>query len=431
MNRFAMPLLIFCAAAAAVAAPPQPSTNRPLEIATRGVKLRGTLIIPADGAATHAALVIAPDPGATRDAARPLAQAFVDRGVAAFIYDAPGTGQSEGAAAAAVADLATDVVAAAREVGWQREIRSAEVRVFASGDSASAAVEAATRAPRAIGYLILQSFAATPAWQAEASRVEAQLRQGGLGDDDVRAAADFMKRMFDVARGGEGWDALQAAAADPRNARWIPYAKLPATLEQLRSDWRTKFYYDPLPAIKKLRVPGLFVFAGDASGQAEENMKLLRASLPRADDHRIVVLPATAAAPEYWLAMTEYVTRRLEQPRAGEPFRAEVEAMNRAMEEAIVRDPASVAKFYRDDASMRGPGTLVRGRSTFETYWGSLKDVRRWKLEVLDVAGGPDVVHQRGRSLLRIGDHDSVVEFVLLWKRQPDGKLGIALDFYY
>ena len=117
--------------------------------------------------------------------------------------------------------------------------------------------------------------------------------------------------------------------------------------------------------------------------------------------------------------------------------RQEIDSLNRAMEQAFAKgDMAAVAKFYADDAKLMGPrGDDVVGRAAIDRYWLGIKGAKSWKLEVLEVGGDRATAYQVGRSTLvtsRAGaDQTSVSRFVVIWKRQPDGKFRISLDFYH
>ena len=117
-------------------------------------------------------------------------------------------------------------------------------------------------------------------------------------------------------------------------------------------------------------------------------------------------------------------------------LRAEVEAVNRQMENAFNRgDLMAVSAFYADDALLKGPrGFEVRGRAAIDTFWKSIQNPKSWKLEAFDIGGNRDEAYQYGRStLVQAGspnDRTAVTNFVVIWKRGADGKLRIALDFY-
>ena len=117
--------------------------------------------------------------------------------------------------------------------------------------------------------------------------------------------------------------------------------------------------------------------------------------------------------------------------------RSEIDSLNRAMEQAFAKgDMMAVSRFYADDAKLMGPGGQdVSGRAAIDRYWSGIKGAKSWKLEVLELAGDRNTAYQVGRSTLATtsgrGDQTSVSRFVVIWKRQPDGRLRIALDFYH
>ena len=127
---------------------------------------------------------------------------------------------------------------------------------------------------------------------------------------------------------------------------------------------------------------------------------------------------------------------RAQQAAGSSPLRAEVDSLNRAMEQAFAkRDMLAVARFYADDGVILGPrGFRTAGRKDIDAYWRGLREPRSWKLDVLDVGGSRDDAWQLGRSTLVTGrpggDQTSVVNFIVIWKRQADGSLRIAMDFY-
>src|SRR5215470_16576488 len=98
-------------------------------------------------------------------------------------------------------------------------------------------------------------------------------------------------------------------------------------------------------------------------------------------------------------------------------------------------DLTAVARFYADDARILGPrGDVTRGRKDIDAYWTQIREPRSWKLEVLEIGGSVDQPWQLGRSTLVTGtagkESTSIVSFIVLWRRQPDGKLKIYVDMY-
>lgn len=111
----------------------------------------------------------------------------------------------------------------------------------------------------------------------------------------------------------------------------------------------------------------------------------------------------------------------------GDALRQEIERMNQAMVAAWQRNDAKgVAAFYSDDARIvmgRG-GRPLSGRAAIDNYWTSM-DMRThaWKLDVPGAGGNADVAYQFGRSTLGSAERAQVVDFIGIWKRQPNGEL--------
>ncbi len=117
-------------------------------------------------------------------------------------------------------------------------------------------------------------------------------------------------------------------------------------------------------------------------------------------------------------------------------LRREIEAANQAMVAAFNRgDLFGVARYYADDARIMGPrGELVQGRANIDRYWTGIKNPKSWALEVFEVGGSRDDAWQLGRSTLVSGapgqEGTYVTDFIVLWRRQADGRLRIYIDMY-
>lgn len=116
--------------------------------------------------------------------------------------------------------------------------------------------------------------------------------------------------------------------------------------------------------------------------------------------------------------------------------RQKIRLLTQQMENAFnSNDMGNVAAFYADDAEIvYDNGYTVKGRTGLNNYWASLKDKGRgWKLTVVEVGGGGDLVFQLGRSDLKYvrgsREENSITNFVLLWKVQPDGSYRIFRDY--
>jgi ketosteroid isomerase-like protein len=115
----------------------------------------------------------------------------------------------------------------------------------------------------------------------------------------------------------------------------------------------------------------------------------------------------------------------------GKPLREEIEALNAAMVAALKKDPASVARFYTDDASILGGGSRYVGREEVDRYWRDATMFADWTLEVIEVGGDAQTPWVRGRSTLHgKSGRRMVTEYVGLLKRGADGQLRFYVDMF-
>ena len=112
-------------------------------------------------------------------------------------------------------------------------------------------------------------------------------------------------------------------------------------------------------------------------------------------------------------------------------LRAEVEALNAAMVSAFKVDPASVAKFYTDNARILGGNQVSQSRAEVAAYWAQATMFADWKLEAIEVGGGADAPWQLGRSTLT-GKSGRVMEtyFIGILERDKDKNLKFRVDIF-
>lgn len=118
-------------------------------------------------------------------------------------------------------------------------------------------------------------------------------------------------------------------------------------------------------------------------------------------------------------------------PTPGNSLKSEVDALHAEMVAAFKREPASVARFYTDDASILGGGQRSVGRAQVNKYWSEGPMPTDWALETLEVGGEAQAPWVRGRSTLSgEGGRRMVTDFVAILKRQADGRLRYYIDMY-
>jgi uncharacterized protein len=194
-----------------------------VQFTSGGTRLSGTLLIP-PGAGKHAGAVFVHGSGPTQRAYLPeLSALLVRHGVAVLVYDKRGIGQSSGeypgesASQSPIDQYARDAAAAARFLAAQPEIDPARVGLTGHSQAGWIVPLAASREPAVRSVLIFSGPAVT---------------------------ADENDLYQDLAGEGERNATLSEAEIDASVLKQGPGG------------------VDPIPAIRKLRIPALWVYGG-------------------------------------------------------------------------------------------------------------------------------------------------------------------------
>jgi uncharacterized protein len=257
---------------------------------TGAVRLSGTVLIP-ERPGPHAAVVMVHGSGpSTRDALWPWADMYARAGIAVLIHDKRGTGASTGSwSAATFEDLADDAHAAMRLLQGRPEIDARRVGLHGMSQGGWIAPLVAKRAPD-VAFIIAESAPAMTPVEHERLRVPYQLAADGFAPDLIAHAVSFMDQKFEVARTGEGWDALEGAMARGAREGWLSYVNPPPSLENLRWNWDHILSYDPVPALEALNCPVLVLYGGlDSIVPARVHRDRMQAALDRARTRDVTI----------------------------------------------------------------------------------------------------------------------------------------------
>ena len=247
------------------------------------VTIGGTLILP-EGTGRHPVVIVTPgDYGTNRNQLRLWAHNYVSHGVAAFVFDSRGAGQSTGSVGAnSFSDLANDVLACVRALKARNDVEPHGIGLFGFSNSAWTVSLAASRSPD-VAFLILQSLSGVVPWKQELFRAETQLRVDGFPESVVKQGADFMRQKFEVARTGEGWEQLQAVMQNAANQRWVPYTNPPASFERIRLNYQKAMTYDPVPSLEALKIPILAMWGDkDTYVPVPESVAIFKGAMAKA-----------------------------------------------------------------------------------------------------------------------------------------------------
>ncbi len=235
--------------------------EKAVAFANRHVLLSGSFLIPG-GKGPYPAIVLLHGAGAeARNASCFMAEFFVQRGVAALIYDKRGVGESAGDwKTSSFEDLAGDAVAAVNYLLSQPEINRSQIGLMGSSQGGWIAPMAALLSPN-ISFVIVKSAAGVTPEQEELARTERSMRDRNLSPADTQEALALYKQMIDYSFTGSGWEPLSAAQEKASQAEWGGFGIFP------RDSWWFKFIklnfrHDPIPVLQQVRCPVLVIFGG-------------------------------------------------------------------------------------------------------------------------------------------------------------------------
>jgi len=282
----------------------------------RDVDLAGRLVLPRGNGPVPIVVLVhgAENSSALVDYA--LQRIFPAEGVGAFVYDKRGTGKSGGKYTHDFDVLADDAVAAVREARRIAGRRAGRVGYQGGSQAGWILPLAATRAP--VDFIIVSFGLAVTIIDEDQQQLALEMQVKGYGPDVIAKAlelADAAEKVF-ASRFTEGFEHLDAVRAKYRNEPWYKdvhgnytYMILPYSAAELpelgkKFDFGTPFHYDPMPTLRQVTVPQLWVLGEDdfeaPSAETSRRIKALGA------EGRPIML---ALYPHAEHGMTQYETR--------------------------------------------------------------------------------------------------------------------------
>ncbi len=266
-----------------------------------GAKLAGTLTLP-QGAGPFPAVVLISGSGPNdRDETikdhKPfavIADALTRRGIAVLRYDKRGVAASTGAYPAATsADFASDAAAAVAFLRARPDIAGGRIGLIGHSEGGLIAPMVAAKDPK-ISFVVLLAGPAISGAEILKLQVRAKAEAAGAPPEEVEKRVAFEARLL-AALGGKDEAAAKAAVdqvlaetpgLDPNVAA--------ASRQIASSPWFRGFVaYDPVPALKSLKVPVLALY-GDKDFQVppSANAEPMKAALKGDKDATVTVLPS-------------------------------------------------------------------------------------------------------------------------------------------
>jgi pimeloyl-ACP methyl ester carboxylesterase len=262
--------------------------------------LAGTLVMPPGGGRVPVVVLVH---GAEPDSA--LADYYLQRmlpaqGIAAFVYDKRGTGSSGGKYTQDFSLLADDAVAAVMTARSLAGARLGRIGFQAGSQGGWVAPLAASRTP--VDFAIICFGLAVTVIDEDQEAVELQLSEKGYSRDEIADALKVARAVENVWASGfsGGYAELSRVRSQYSKSRW--YADLrgdyiwifmPKSETELRAmasdfNWHTPFRYDPMPVLRSLNTPQLWILGGeDLQAPSRETRKRLDALIAAGKDTTI------------------------------------------------------------------------------------------------------------------------------------------------
>ncbi len=213
----------------------------------------------------------------SRDANRFAARRFAELGVASIIYDKRGVGESEGTLSGVTfEDLAADAIAVAEYMSSQAPTS----KIGFSGHSQGGWIStlAASKWKKAAYAITSSGPAVAPSREAHWTVVRA-MRKNNSSELAIQEARTVIDNWHKGVRTGS-WSAFENSYALAKKQPWFNNSELMDFAEkpsaQDAHSYRAFMDYDPMPAIKSLKIPYLAILSPeDESIDAMETKEIL------------------------------------------------------------------------------------------------------------------------------------------------------------
>jgi pimeloyl-ACP methyl ester carboxylesterase len=274
-----------------------------IHFASGNITLAGTLILPA-GSARHSAVVLFHGSGPQR---RDLftARWFAAHGIAALAYDKRGVGESTGDfRAGPFMDVCDDGLAAIQYLKSRKEIDPAHIGVWGLSQGGWLGPLAASRSSD-ISFVIAVSGPGVSPGEQMIFYYSKELEARGLPQRDVDEATALRRDVWNYIFTRTGYQRARDELEQARKKPWFDEVKsqqdnlfdkleTPSELDKPNLiRFRREMTYDPLPALRALRVPALFIFGDqDRLVPVDRSIAIIRDTLTQsgAKDFTIRVL---------------------------------------------------------------------------------------------------------------------------------------------
>jgi hypothetical protein len=280
-----------------------------------GAPLAGTLTLP-EGAGPHPAVILITGSGPQdRDESllghkpfRVLADHLTRKGIAVLRYDDRGVGKSGGSfRGSTTEDFAADAASVLEYLAGRKEIDAKKIGMLGHSEGGLVAPLVASKNAK-VAFVVMLAGPGVPGGDVILKQIEFAARRGGASGAGVALAREAQKKIYAAIKEGGANEEIEKKV----RPKLPPGAAGDQVLRQVLDPWFRFFvFYDPAPAIEKVKVPVLALFGElDQQVAPDQNRPPVEAALKRSGnrDVMVVVLPKlnhlfqtaqTGAASEY------------------------------------------------------------------------------------------------------------------------------------
>lgn len=258
--------------------------------------LAGTLCIPKTPG-KHPAIVLlhGSGPQSRWGTLRAVADLMARQGIEALIWDQRGSGQSGGQwYKSTYDDLIGDALAGIHLLQSRPEVAREKVGVYGHSQGGTLSAVLPSRS-RDVAFVIAGAPIVGKVFEQDLYRVRDGLSKQ-FTPPEVDAAMDFYAMWLNVAKTGNGWEAMEARKQQVKGEKWFDWVEPPPKESYIWSYYPPVGNFDSLPYWKKLKVPALVLYGerdaiedirayslrADEALRAAKNPDFTIAILPRA-----------------------------------------------------------------------------------------------------------------------------------------------------
>lgn len=229
-----------------------------------GLRLAGTLHVPAGSEPRPTVLMIQGSGPADRDADgyfEPIRQTFLDAGIATAAFDKPGCGDSTGdwrrIGLSGRAEQAEAVLDALAALPWV-----AALGVWGQSQGGWVSQLVAGRR-HDLAFAIANSGPSLTLPEQDLYGCEHRMRRDGASEEEIERAVEFTSSIHDAARRGVAFaDLDRVVLASARTKSWYGYLTIDDELDWASVTTFTTEGFVPVESLQRVRCPFLAVFGG-------------------------------------------------------------------------------------------------------------------------------------------------------------------------